>query len=64
MWSDTLLIVFISVCTAFLGEGQYRLIKKYMDLNLFVALLFRVDMAACLSYRKISKVKDRSGETK
>lgn len=22
MWSDTLLIVFISICTAFLGEGQ------------------------------------------
>jgi hypothetical protein len=24
MWSDTILIVFISVCTAFLGEGTFK----------------------------------------
>lgn len=25
MWSDTFLIVFISICTALLGEGKFRL---------------------------------------
>jgi hypothetical protein len=29
MWADTLLILFISVCTALLGEGELRFITVY-----------------------------------
>ena len=29
MWADTLLILFISVCTALLGEGEVHFITVY-----------------------------------
>lgn len=35
MWSDTLLIVFISICTALLGEGNFFFVKfgKIIDIT-------------------------------
>jgi hypothetical protein len=32
MWADTLLILFISVCTALLGEGELHVITIYLRL--------------------------------
>lgn len=41
MWADSILIVFISVCTALLGEGNFifSYLKKIM--TFFVDLIFK-----------------------
>lgn len=49
MWGDPLLIVFISVCTAFLGEGDSLISHDYKG-----TFIFKLKM---LSYIKIKKVK-------
>nr|CAG4652179.1 EOG090X0DWG [Triops cancriformis] len=57
MWADTLLIVFISVCTAFLGEGVTWLLvyrtEKYQRLKA------EVDRQS----KKLDKIRETHGDT-
>lgn len=63
MWADTFLIVFISICTAFLGEGmnnsETMVLYSVMIINLFCQLS-RAHLGSRLPHRKIPEAEDRS----
>lgn len=51
MWADTILIVVISICTALLGEGNYKIpfsfIPTLQSHNLLI-FIYRINLAASL----------------
>lgn len=68
MWADTILIVFISICTALLGEGKKVLLFivflglrlfSYFQITIFtyIEIVYRFNMVNGLQNRKISEVK-------
>lgn len=63
MWADTFLIVFISICTAFLGEGMFK--SKTMALYSVMLMNFfcqycRAHLGPRLPHRKIPEAEERS----
>lgn len=63
MWSDTFLIVFISICTAFLGEGIKN--RELIGLEVFSVIIIhlfcqycRAHLGASLPHRKIPAAED------
>lgn len=73
MWADTILIVFISVCTALLGEGTERFlvsrIRGYIPRFRVIVVpcnfhvTSRSDMANGLQNGEVSETESRSRET-
>lgn len=58
MWADTLLIVFISICTAFLGEGDKTQINVYENnSNSFIISLTGLTWLLVYRTEKFQKLK-------
>lgn len=60
MWSDTLLIVFISLCTALLGEGMY--IGGLGGGRSNIINNCRSHLGAGLSHRQVPEAENRGGK--